>query len=84
MLIYVAFGIRSKVYAVNQDLALRKQGKVKEPCCMVKFISFQKTQRGYVVVLLLKDTASRGYGRVFFYKKRPSVFEVYKRAGVRF
>lgn len=51
---------------------------------MVKFISFQKTQHGYVVVLLLRDTGHRGYGRVFFFKNRPSVFEVYKRAGVRF
>ena len=51
---------------------------------MVKFISFQRTPRGYVVVLLLRNTTSRSFGRVFFYKKRPSVFEVYRRAGVRF
>lgn len=51
---------------------------------MVKFISFQKTAKGYVTVLLLRDSGSRAFGRVFFFKERPSIFEVYRKAGVRF
>ncbi len=77
------FGIKYKLAVKPRPcLAQARQGK---GLCMVRFVSFRRTSRGYVAVLLVKDSGLngyRGFGRVFLFKERPSVFEVFKKAGL--